>query len=217
MKTFLSRYKHAWVFVYFIFYLPWYFGLQLRGNTGFHDVYTAIDRATPFVAWFIYPYVYWFLFVAGTIAYLFFTHKEDFYKCVAFLFIGMTVCLIIFTIYPTSYDHRPAMIEGSPLETFLVQFIYTADKSQNVFPSIHVYNSIGCAIALIKCQNFSQSKMIKIFASVSAIMITLSTMFIKQHSILDAISASLLAIVLYVLIYQIDILKIEKRLEKAKS
>lgn len=217
MKAFLSRYKHAWVFVYFIFYLPWYFGLQLRGNTGFHDVYTAIDRATPFVAWFIYPYVYWFLFVAGTIAYLFFTHKEDFYKCVAFLFIGMTVCLIIFTIYPTSYDHRPAMIEGSPLETFLVQFIYTADKSQNVFPSIHVYNSIGCAIALIKCQNFSQSKMIKIFASVSAIMITLSTMFIKQHSILDAISASLLAIVLYVLIYQIDILKIEKRLEKAKS
>lgn len=217
MKAFLSRYKHAWVFVYFIFYLPWYFGLQLRGNTGFHDVYTAIDRATPFVAWFIYPYVYWFLFVAGTIAYLFFTHKEDFYKCVAFLFIGMTVCLIIFTIYPTSYDHRPAMIEGSPLETFLVQFIYTADKSQNVFPSIHVYNSIGCAIALIKCQNFSQSKMIKIFASVSAIMITLSTMFIKQHSILDAISASLLAIVLYVLIYQIDILKIEKRLDKAKS
>ncbi len=216
MKKFLSQYKHAWVFLYFIFYLPWYFGLQLRGNTGFHDVYTTIDKATPFISWFIYPYVYWFLFVAGTIAYLFFTHKKDFYQCVAFLFIGMTVCLIIFTIYPTSYDHRPAVIEGSGLETFLLNFIYTADKSQNVFPSIHVYNSIGCAIALIKCQDFKDSKTMKIFASVSAIMITLSTMFIKQHSILDAISASLLAIVLYIFIYKKDVLQITKFLEKGK-
>ena len=75
MKKFLSQYKHAWVFLYFIFYLPWYFGLQLRGDSGFHDVYTMIDQATPFITWFIYPYVYWFLFVAGTIAYLFFRHK----------------------------------------------------------------------------------------------------------------------------------------------
>lgn len=217
MKNFLLKYKHAWVFGYFIFYLPWYFGLQLRGTTGFHDVYTVVDRATPFIAWFIYPYVYWFLFVAGTIAYLFFTHKKDFYQCVAFLFIGMTVCLIIFTIYPTSYDHRPTVIQGSGLETFLVNFIYTADKSQNVFPSIHVYNSIGCSIALIKCHDFKNSKAMKIFASVSAVLITLSTMFIKQHSVLDAISAGILAIILYILIYQKDVLKISKRLEKAES
>ena len=215
MKAFLSKYKHAWVFIYFIFYLPWYFGLQFRNTAGFQDVYTFIDKATPFIAWFIYPYVYWFIFVALTIAYLFFTHKKDFYKCVAFLFIGMTICLMIFTIYPTSYNHRPLTVEGSPLEVFLVQFIYTADKSQNVFPSIHVFNSIGCAIALIKCQDFKNSTTMKIFASVSAIMITLSTMFIKQHSVLDAISACILAIVLYILIYQKDVLQIEKRVEES--
>ena len=55
MKKFLSQYKHAWVFLYFIFYLPWYFGLQLRGDSGVHDVYTMIDQATPFITWFIYP------------------------------------------------------------------------------------------------------------------------------------------------------------------
>lgn len=211
MKALLFKYRHAWVFIYFIFYLPWYFGLQLRANVHFHDVYTAIDKATPFITWFIYPYVYWFLFVAGTIAYLFFTHRQDFYKCVAFLFIGMTVCLIVFTIYPTSYNHRPASFEGSALSTFLVNFIYTADKSQNVFPSIHVYNSIGCAIALIKCPNFKSSQTMKIFASASAILITLSTMFIKQHSVLDAVSACILAIILYILIYKIDIFQIQKR------
>ncbi|WP_154887077.1 phosphatase PAP2 family protein [Longibaculum muris] len=213
MKKWLSEYKHAWVFLYFVIYLPWYFGLQQRGNMGFHDVYTSIDHALPFVSWFIYPYIYWFLFVAGTIAYLFFTHKKDFYRCVAFLFIGMTVCLIVFTVYPTSFDHRPEVIQGSPLATFLVNFIYTADKSQNVFPSIHVFNSIGCAIALIKCNDFKHSKGMITFASVSAIMITLSTMFIKQHSILDAISACVLAIILYILIYKLDVFKIEERVD----
>lgn len=209
MKNLLCRYRHAWVFTYFILYLPWYFGLQLR-DISFHDVYTSIDACIPFVSWFIYPYIYWFLFVAGTIAYLFFTHRRDFYKCVAFLFIGMTICLIIFTIYPTSFDHRP-VIEQNSLSMNLVQFIYHADKSQNVFPSIHVYNSIGCALALILCPDFKQSKGMKIFASVSAIMITLSTMFIKQHSILDAVAAILLAIILYILIYKKDIFQIEKR------
>ena len=36
MKSILYRYRHAWVFTYFIIYLPWYFGLQLR-DISFHD------------------------------------------------------------------------------------------------------------------------------------------------------------------------------------
>lgn len=214
MKQLLQKYKHAWVFLYFIIYMPWYFGIQLRTQVAFHDVYTSIDQAIPFISWFILPYVYWFLFVAGTIAYLFFTDKEDFYKCTAFLFIGMTVCLIVFTIYPTSFDHRPITIEGNSLCQFLVNFIYTADKSQNVCPSIHVYNSIGCAIALIKCKQFSKSYGMKIFAIVSAVLITLSTMFIKQHSIIDALMATLLSIILYIVVYKVDYSKFfDKRKE----
>lgn len=204
MKEFLNKYRHAWVFLYFIIYMPWYFGIQYRTNIQFHDVYTSIDATIPFISWFIYPYIYWFLFVAGTIAFLFFTSRKDFYKCTAFLFIGMTVCLIAFTIYPTSFDHRPIVIDSNPVNQFLVSFIYTADKSQNVCPSIHVYNSIGCAIALIKCQRFKDSRGMKVFAIVSAVSITLSTMFIKQHSIIDAIMAIILAVVLYIIVYQVD-------------
>ena len=77
-----------------------------------------------------------------------------------------------------------------------------------------MYNSIGCAIALMKCQNISHHQIIKIFAIVSAVMITLSTMFIKQHSFLDAVGASLLAVILYILIYKADIFQIEKRVSQ---
>lgn len=204
MKEILKKYKHAWVFLYMLIYLPWYFGIQYRTNVHFYDIYVSIDQMIPFVSWFVIPYVYWYFFVAGTIAYLFFTHKEDFYKCVAFLFIGMTICLMIYTIYPTSFDHRPLVVDGHPLCQFLVNFIYTADKSQNVCPSIHVLNSIGCAIALFKCERFSQSHSMRIFAMTSAFVITLSTMFIKQHSIIDAVMAGILSTVLYVLVYKID-------------
>ena len=114
MKRFLYRYRHAWVFTYFIIYVPWYFGLQLR-DISFHDVYIGIDAMTPFISWFIYPYIYWFLFVAGTIGYLFFTHRRDFYKCVAFLFIGMTICLIIFTAFFIKLK-----IEGCKNDKFMI-------------------------------------------------------------------------------------------------
>lgn len=216
MKQILQKYKHAWVFLYFIIYLPWYFGIQYRTNIVFHDIYVSIDKAIPFVSWFVIPYVYWYLFVAGTIAYLFFTHKEDFYKCVAFLFIGMTICLIVYTVYPTSFNHRPEIVTGNPICQFLVNFIYTADKSQNVCPSIHVFNSIGCAIALIKCEKFSHSHGMKSFAIISAVLISLSTMFIKQHSIIDAVMACILSIILYVLVYKTDYSKVFHK-EKTNS
>ena len=204
MKTLIKRYQHAWVFAYFLLYLPWYFGLQQRSQVHFHDVYTSIDQSIPFISWFIIPYIYWFAFVALTIAFLFFFYKTDFYKCVAFLFIGMTICLIVFTIYPTSYPHRPEMLNTHTINGFLTNFIYFADKSQNVCPSIHVYNSIGCAIALTKCPRFENSQLMKIIAWGSAIMITLSTMFIKQHSIIDVVTAIGLALILYVIIYKVD-------------
>jgi PAP2 superfamily. len=203
MKAFINKYKHAWVFLYFVPYMIWYFGLQYI-QTGFTDVYTSIDKTIPFVPWFIWIYIYWFLFVAGTIAYFFFKDRSDFYKCIAFLFIGMTVCLIVFSLFPTSYDHRPVNYECDSLTRLAVQIIYQADRPQNVFPSIHVYNSIGCAIAICKHEKFEYKKGLKVFSVVSAILITLSTMFVKQHSVLDALSASLLAIIMYVLVYVAD-------------
>lgn len=212
MKKYLYKYKHAWVFIYMIPYLLWYFGLQhWRGDVVFVDVYTSIDKMLPFVPLFIWPYIYWYLFVVVTVLYLFFVDTSDFYKNVAFLFIGMTICLIIFSIFPTSYDHRPINWEADPISSFFINSIYTADKCQNVFPSIHVYNSIGCAIAVVKHEGFKNNKTIKGVAIISAILITLSTMLIKQHSIMDALSAGVLAIIMYIFVYKIDYTSFFKR------
>lgn len=203
MRQLLNKYKHIWVIIYMIPYLLWYFGLQqLRTNVSFTDVYTVIDKSLPFIPLFIWPYIYWYIFVLGTALYFFFKDVKDFYKVIAFLFIGMTICLIIFTIFPSCFDHRPISFHADRLTTFFINSIYSADKCQNVFPSIHVYNSIGCAIAICEHKGFKNKKGIKAFAIISAILITLSTMFIKQHSILDVISASFIALIMYKIIYK---------------
>ena len=205
MKDFLKKYKHAWVFIYMIPYLIWYFGLQQISHTlTFTDIYISVDASLPFVPLFIWPYIYWYLFIVGTVVYFFFKDKSEFYKNVAFLFIGMTICLVIFTVFPTTFDHRPVEWNADSMSAFFIDFIYSADKCQNVFPSIHVYNSIGCAIALCKYPGFKHPKLVKVIAIISAVLITLSTMLIKQHSILDAVGASILSIIMYVLVYKID-------------
>ena len=39
------------------------------------------------------------------------------------------------------------------------------------------------------------------FAIMSAVIITLSTMFVKQHSIMDALAAGIISVILYYLVY----------------
>ncbi|MDI9488049.1 MAG: phosphoesterase, partial [Bacillota bacterium] len=94
----LSQYRHGLVLVYFFIYMIWFTYLERTVTTEFTPVYSRLDDYIPFLEIFIIPYFIWFAYIFVTVAYFFFTSKQDFYKCCAFLFIGMTICLIIYTI-----------------------------------------------------------------------------------------------------------------------
>lgn len=47
IKKFIKTHEHAWVLVYFVFYMPWYFGLQQRDISHFFDMYVGLDRIIP--------------------------------------------------------------------------------------------------------------------------------------------------------------------------
>ena len=202
IKQFYQSHKYIWVaIIYFLCYLPWYFGIQQRDPSRFFDMHVALDGIIPFVPAFIDVYMYWFLFVFGTGLFVFLYDKEEFYKFCLMLFGGMTTCLIIFTIFPTTFNYRPATITGTPIEKFFLHLVYSADKPTNVFPSIHVYNSLGCAIILTHSKKFKGNKKMFVFAWISAIMITLSTMFVKQHSCMAALAAMIICFILYHVTY----------------
>ena len=147
MKSLILKYRHAWVLLYGLIYMPWFCYLEKR-QTIHYLIHSPLDDYIPFVEYFIIPYLLWFVFLAVTGAYFFFTNRRDFYRLAAFLCSGMTIFLIVCTIFPNGLNLRPVTFPRENIFTDLVRMIYSMDTPTNVLPSIHVYNSIGAMAAI---------------------------------------------------------------------
>lgn len=201
IKQFILRYRHAWVLLYSFIYMPWFCYLEKHRFSHYYLIYSPLDDYIPFVEYFIVPYLLWFLFIAVTIAYFFFTDKKGYYQLTAFLFTGMTIFLIICTVFPNELNLRPHTFANDTVFTRLVQQLYSTDTPTNVLPSIHVYNSLGAAIAIGHSQALKKHRCIQFVSYGLAGLIVLSTMFLKQHSVTDVIAAVALTFMIYPLIY----------------
>lgn len=204
MKKFLQKYKHGWVLFYMIIYLAWFFYLENRSNINPKTIHLSLDDRIPFNEWFIIPYMIWFAYVTIAVLYFFFTSKEDYYKSTAFLFIGMSICLLIYTIWPSNQNLRPATFAHNNIATRLVQYIYSIDTPTNVCPSIHVYNTIGVHISVLQNDKLRKNHIVRYGSLITAILICLSTVFLKQHSVFDGICAIILSSIMYVVVYKIN-------------
>lgn len=85
--------------------------------------------------------------------------------------------------------------------TALVAYIYRTDTCTNVFPSIHVYNSIGVHIAVARSERLRGHRLIRLGSGLLMISICMATVFLKQHSVIDLIGAVILAYVIYGIVY----------------
>lgn len=202
-KKFWEKYRHGWVFLYIFIYLPWFFYLEKHITTDYHLIHTAIDDKIPFIEYFIVPYTLWFLFIAVTVGYFFFFgEKSEFYRLIILLFSGMTIFLIVSTIYPNGLQLRPETFARDNVFVDMVRQLYAVDTSTNVLPSIHVYNSLGAYIAISHSGKLKQYKWVQILTLLLTVSIILSTMFLKQHSIVDVIAAFFMAGIMYVIVYK---------------
>jgi membrane-associated phospholipid phosphatase len=182
--------------------MAWFLYLEEVTNK-FTPIYSRLDDYIPFNEWFVIPYLLWFLYIFVTVAYFFFTSKNDYYKCCAYLFIGMTICLIIYSIWPNGHYLR-VNLSSLGRENILIDIvarIYRLDTSTNVLPSIHVYNSIAANIAIRKSERLKNIKWLQVATLILTVLICMSTVFLKQHSILDVFSAIILNIIMYMIVY----------------
>lgn len=216
MKQLIKKYKHGWILAYVFIYLIWFFALEARSDVVFRTIHIKLDDLIPFNEFFVIPYFLWFAYIAVTVLYFFFTSKEDYYKCCAFLFIGMTICLIIYTFWPNEQNLRPASFARDNIFVKLVKGLYVTDTSTNVCPSIHVYNSIGAHIA-ISNSKLKEKRGLCFVSFILAGSICLSTVFLKQHSVFDGICAIGLSIVMYLLVYKVDYAGLIQRIKERKE
>ena len=201
IKELFDKYHHAWVFLYGFIYMPWFSWLEKHVTSNYFVIHSVFDDYIPFIEIFIIPYLLWFVYVSGTVLYFFFTDKQGFYRICTLLITGMTLFLIIRTIFPNGLNLRPSTFARDNIFVDLVRFIYRADTSTNVLPSLHVYNSIGCYIAIRNSQKLRQYKWVQNGSLVLTVSIVLSTMFLKQHSVVDVIAAIVMIYFIYQFVY----------------
>ncbi len=202
----LKRYRHAWILCYLPVYIAWFSSLEheVTTKTGYHILHTRIDDMIPFCEYFVVPYFLWFAYIVIGGLYFLLKNKDDYYRLCAFLFSGMTVYLIICSIFPNGTDFRPAVDAGKNVFTRLVAWLYQTDTCTNVFPSIHAYNSIGMHIAISRSREIERlrfGRQIKAVSFILALMICLATLFLKQHSVLDVSGAVIMASIVYGFVY----------------
>lgn len=215
IKDFLYKYKHAWLLGYVFIYLPWFFYLENKTNVDYIIIHMKLDDLIPFNELFAIPYFLWFFYISLGVLFFLFNCKEDYYRCCAFLFIGMSICLIIYGIWPNAQPLRPTSFERDNILVRMIQGLYQTDTATNVCPSIHVYNSIGIHIAVMHSDWFKKHRFLKACSFLLAVSICLSTVFLKQHSVFDGICAILLAIIMYILVYKIDYVKLFNKIKKS--
>lgn len=197
----VKKYKHAWVFLYILIYMPWFLYLERHVTTHYHLVQIGIDEQIPFIEYFIVPYLMWFAFIAVFITYFFFTDVKGFYKLTGFMFTGMTIFLIISTIFPNGQNLRPVVFERDNIFVDMVRMLYRTDTCTNVFPSLHVFNSLSVCIAVGESKKLRRHPGVRYAAYIMAALIILATVFLKQHSVLDGIGAALMAVLIYQVVY----------------
>ncbi len=214
MIAFVKRYSHGlWALAYLIFiYIPWFTFLENNVTRNYHLIHMAIDDLLPFNEVFVIPYLLWFPYVLGAILWFVFTNRNDYWKLFIFLSVGMTAFLIISSLYPNGCDLRPSVLPRDNVFTQLVLRLYHSDTNTNIFPSIHVYNSLGVHFAVVNSRMFAKRKRVRIISLITCTLIIISTMCLKQHSCFDVITAFLMATIMYFLVYVIDIEAVRKGL-----
>ncbi|NBH27857.1 serine/threonine protein phosphatase [Lachnospiraceae bacterium] len=206
MKKYYGRYKHAIpLIIYAAIYCVWFAWLE---RTVVHPdtiIHMKIDDMIPFCELFVIPYFLWFGYVSIVVLYCFFKNKQEYYKTCVFLFTGMTAFLVISTLWPNGHHLRPYIMPRDNIFSSLVAHLYNMDTPTNLWPSIHVYNSIGAHLAVVHSQKLAKNKAIRSGSFILCVSIVLSTVFIKQHSMFDVLTAFVMAATMYVVVYQADI------------
>lgn len=197
-----EKYRHLWWQAYWLIYLPWFAYLERTVTKQFHVVHMAIDDYIPFCEYFIIPYFLWFAYIAVGIGYFALKNTEEYYNLCKILFFGMTVFLIVSTLCPNGHYLRPTVFARDNIFVDMVRGLYATDTSTNLFPSIHVYNSIAINAVIWHCEDFKKNYLVRYGSGILMTSIVLATMFLKQHSVFDVITGILLALAAIRFVYR---------------
>lgn len=218
LAEWISKYKHALLLIYYPVMLLEFAWLEKRNANVMLWIKSPLDDLIPFVSIFVIPYMIWFFYIGITLAVFGFKDKDSFIKMCMSLYIGMTICNLVYFLIPHGQPLRvPLTSNETDVFRRLVYTVYANDTPTNCAPSIHVLFSLATNFAIQKSDYFRNFPPVRIVSNILNLLIILSTMFIKQHSVIDVALGLILGTGIYLLVYYIDWKDIRASIRKARE
>ena len=187
-----------WFPVYFLIYLA----MERLFPTIQWATQTPVDRLFPFCEAFVIPYCLWYPLLILVGVYLLRSDVPAYRRYMRFLAATFFLSELVWLLLPNGQALRPAVMPRENLLSVLVAMIYRADTCTNVFPSVHVVGSVGAALAVWDSPRLRSHPLPRLGVPVLAALICVSTLFIKQHSVLDVAGGLVLSLLAAVPIYR---------------
>ena len=189
--------------LYFLFYMICFVLLEEYVRPKYW-IASDLDAYIPFCAAFLIPYLAWFLLVPGMCWYFYRRDPEQYLYLCRMIVVGLTICLALYAIFPNGQLLRRPII-GDDILSQLVILLRKTDTPTNVCPSIHVFMTVSIALAVARSRAMSGQIRRQAALMVLAVLICLSTVFLKQHSVVDVACGTALSLVLDVVIRRTDL------------
>lgn len=191
------EYRHMWLLAIWPVYLSRYFLIEnWNPAASYHAIHCPLDDVIPFCEGFLVFYVLWYVCIFGIHLYTLLFDIDTFKRYSKFLGISITISTAIYLLYPSCQNLRPEIFPRNNGLTKIVGLLYAVDTNTNVFPSEHAIGALAVLAAVINTESLRSPGKI-VFFTVLAVLISLSTVFLKQHSILDVLAALPICAVAY--------------------
>ena len=197
------QYKHLLLVLYWPIY-GILFALEealiKADHPNMHFLEHPLDDKILFNEWYFIPYFLWYIMVFGNVFFAMAFDAKLLKKYMWYVIIAYSVTLLIYAVYPNGQQLRVYDPPRDNILTDCVQMIYSNDTNTNVCPSLHVVGAIGVMFALLHSEYFKKW-FLKIILIVTTYFVCVSTVYMKQHSIIDLWVGVALGFVVYLIIW----------------
>jgi len=193
----LEKFKRLFLIIpLFAFHIISYNFLGMYNDNCNYSFLLRLDYIIPFVPEMVWVYMTTYI-VIPLVGFII-KEERDLYRLVIAIFLTWFFTYPVFYFFPAIYPRPDFEITG--LSTKVLQINYLHDVPNNTFPSLHVSLSFVVAFAMIHI-----NKRNKFFWLTWGLLISLSTVMVKKHFILDSLGGLIIAQVSYLLTFKLKI------------
>jgi membrane-associated phospholipid phosphatase len=173
-----------------------YFELTGKPGEDLSYIFYEFNQLVPFIPATIYPYVLAYPFWAGTFIYVSYRSQHNMHTLLVLVVITFLICGFTYFFFQSdvqTWRETSGLFDRSD-HTFtesIVFWIYNAAGPRNANPSMHTLMSWLCILGARLDK--TMPKTVKAFIWVMALAIIIATQTLKQHYIIDVITAVAIA------------------------